>query len=306
MAVNKIAKSVGERNGVKIATLELEYPRAALAEFNTHRVFTRNGQSSRAVPFNRMVAALRENFHQPLNWLKNQPGMVATEFMDATDAAAAQAIWEDAMEDAITHASNLNDLHVSKQYVNRLLEPWMMTRTLVTSTKWANFLKLRNHKDALPEFKLLAEMIGDALADDDYIERSPDEPMGGWHLPFIEPEDWDTVRHAVVEGVYEDPKEIPVDAYHGIGLGHSGMRTLIMMSVARCCRLSYKTFEGATPSLDADYSTFAKLATDPLHASPMEHVAFPMHERSTSDRLSRNFHGWIQFRALMPNESVSD
>jgi len=315
LRVNIVAASIGKENGVKIPTMELEYPRVALAEFNTHRVFTRNGQSSRAVPFPRMVEAMRANHHSPLRWLKNQPGMTATEVMLEDDAAECEAIWLETMEFNIAQAERLNAKHASKQYVNRLLEPWLMTKTLVTSTRWANFFKLRDHKDALPEFRELAAMMKEAFDKAEFIERSAKEPMAGWHLPYIKPQDWDTVREAVIDGGRPDPIEIPSSLVkhmsmflpQDVGLSHPGMRTLIMMSVARCCRLSYKTFDtGVVPTLDQDYATFKKLATDPLHASPMEHVAFPLTHKLHVPGITGNFHGMRQLRKIMPNEAVEE
>jgi len=309
--VKVIAASIGQESGVKLATMELEYPRVALAEFNTHRVFSRNGQSSRAVPFQRMVDAMRANHHSPLQWLKNQPGMTATEVMTDDDAAFCEAVWLETMEFNIKQAERLNSVGASKQYVNRLLEPWLMTKTLVSSTRWANFFKLRDHKDALPEFRELAAQMKDAFEKADFISRSADDPCAGWHLPYITGYDWDTVRDHVIDRGFDGPAEIP-SAYpsHSASkpfLMSPEVRTLIMMSVARCCRLSYKTFDtDSIPTLAQDHATFKKLASDPLHASPMEHVAFPLKHKMCVPAITKNYHGWRQFRAIMPNEAIEE
>lgn len=295
-----VLASIGKENGVKIVTMELEYPRVALAEFNTHRVFSRNGQSSRAVPFERMLEALRANYHSPLRWLKNQPGMVSTVAMDSAEEALADTIWGEALEDAIFHAIRLNDIRASKQYVNRLLEPWLMTKTLVTSTRWANFFKLRDHKDALPEFAHLAALMKEVYDNAEFIERSAIEPYGKWHMPYITALDWDDVRETIIEPKVQEPVGETLGLLPGLG-------TLITQSVARCCRLSYKTFDSdKRSSIEQDIATFKKLATDPLHASPMEHVAFPLGDARFDPAITGNFHGFAQFRKLMPNEAVEE
>jgi hypothetical protein len=310
-----VAGSIGKENGVKLATMEIEYPRVLLAEFNTHRVFSRNGKSSRAVPFKRMVDDLRKNFFSPLQWLQNQPGMVATEVMSPEDSADCDVIWEEAMADMIYHATRLNEKNASKQYVNRLLEPFGMTKTLVSSTRWGNFFKLRDHKDAVPEFQLLAALMKEQFDHGEFVERSAHNPIGGWHLPYISNEERITVPMEVELGLFSDPREIPTSVFGNmksliappdIGLTSPGMRTLLMMCVARCCRLSYGNFDGEPTTVEQDRATFLKLANDPLHASPMEHAAFPTIHRLHNPSVTGNFHGFRQFRKIMPNEAVEE
>lgn len=310
-----IAGSIGKENGVKIAAMEVEYPRVLLAEVNTHRVLSRNGKSSRAVPFKRMVDDLRNNFFSPLQWLQNQPGMVATEVMSPEDAADCDIIWEEAMSDVIYHATRLSQKNASKQYVNRLLEPFMMTKTLISSTRWANFFKLRDHKDAAPEFQLLASLMKEQFEKGEFVERSARDPENGWHLPYINPEERITVPMETKAGVFDDPREIPISVIGNrktlimpddIGLSRPGMRTLLMMCVARCCRLSYGSFDGEPTTVEQDRATFLKLASDPLHASPMEHAAFPTTHRLHTPSITGNFHGYRQLRKIMPNEAVEE
>jgi thymidylate synthase ThyX len=65
--------------GVRLVTFKLTYPRFILAELNTHRVFSRNSASSRAVPIEKMIERVRANPVVPIHWGKNQPGMQASE-----------------------------------------------------------------------------------------------------------------------------------------------------------------------------------------------------------------------------------
>lgn len=299
---NVISKSIGKENGVMVGTIEVVYPRVILAEVNTHRVISKNGASSRAIPFAAMIKYLRENSFSPLQWLVNKPGMSTTEVMGPQDSAECQAIWLEAMEDAIRHATRLNDLHCSKQYMNRLLEPFMMTRTLLTSTRWENFYKLRDHGDAMPEFQHLAAMMGEAMRSAPAVERSCDDPIGGWHRPYTDEIDLDTATTYAFGGGVE-PKIRETNWAPTMNLG---IKTLLTMSVARCCRVSGKTFAKEHPDLDADFRTFARLNSNPLHASPMEHQCFPLPTRAFAPWLTGNLHGFSQLRKLMPNEASEE
>ena len=60
----------------RLTTLELEYPRYIHSEFMTHRVFSRNAQSSRAIPVETMIDKLMKEDWYPI-FMKNQKGMAA-------------------------------------------------------------------------------------------------------------------------------------------------------------------------------------------------------------------------------------
>jgi hypothetical protein len=46
-------------SGARLTTLEVRYPRFIHSEMMTHRVFSRNAASSRAIPIKKMIAAAR-------------------------------------------------------------------------------------------------------------------------------------------------------------------------------------------------------------------------------------------------------
>ena len=54
-------------NGVRCVTVECEYPRYILSQVNTHRVFSRNTASSRAIPllivYSHAIQPHLERFH---------------------------------------------------------------------------------------------------------------------------------------------------------------------------------------------------------------------------------------------------
>ena len=56
-----IADSISPQ-GDRLTTFILTFPRIILAEFNTHRMFSRNSASSRAIPFEKMVKSVLNSF----------------------------------------------------------------------------------------------------------------------------------------------------------------------------------------------------------------------------------------------------
>ena len=47
--------------GHRLTTFICVFPRIVLAEFNTHRMLSRNSASSRAIPFNKMLEMVKTN-----------------------------------------------------------------------------------------------------------------------------------------------------------------------------------------------------------------------------------------------------
>ena len=73
-----ILDSVGP-NDARLTTFELTYPRMVHAELMTHRMFSRNSASSRAIPTEKLLARIEEDPVLPVWWGKNQSGMQARE-----------------------------------------------------------------------------------------------------------------------------------------------------------------------------------------------------------------------------------
>lgn len=246
--------------GDRLTTMQVRMHRFILPEFNTHRVFSRNSASSRARPIALNIQQVREDPALPLHWGKNQSGMQAREEFDGYDREVFFSAWRIAASVASGHAEHLAGLGLHKQVVNRLLEPFLWHDVVVSSTEWENFFRQRCHPDAQPEMQALANAMREAL------EQSTPEWMdeGGTHYPYITEAEWDMCLHS---------------------------KDLEAISVARCARVSYKTFDGVTDSVK-DIELFKKLvASEPKHLSPLEHVAWP--EQGCT---SGNFKGWRQLR----------
>lgn len=290
--------------GIRLTTMQLRYPRFIHSEFMTHRDFSRNASSSRAIPVKRMIEDLVRDPAIPAYWGSNQPGMQAGEEISDRELRDAKVLWEQAMSSAIIYAEKLIGLGLHKQIANRILEPWAHINVVVTATNWANFYALRRHEDAQPEIKALADAMWEAQ------EASTPELLepGEWHLPYIKARDHylDTTPET-----QEEADEI--------------LNKLKKVSVARCARVSYLTHDGRPTTVEEDLALYEKLVVaQPLHASPAEHQATPdtySHYETTlidgdkeelikSDiawdhpKLHGNFSGWLQYRKLLPNEYV--
>lgn len=282
-----IADSISEY-GVRLTTLEVRFNRFILPEFNTHRVFSRNFSSSRAIPTGRLIAKVRDNPAMPIYWGKNQAGMQAAEELDYDSKKVVEGYWRLAASKAADFAEVMADKGAHKQIVNRVLEPYLPVRVLITATDWNNFFALRCHPDAQPEIRLLADLIR--------AEKSASVPVsleeGEWHLPYVSDE------------------EI---AEYGGRRDYDGV--LRKVSAARAARNSYKTHDGRISSVDEDLALCERLTPvgQPAHSSPFEHAGSPdrpyfVYSDGAVDWCNRskhgNFNGFIQARKLMPNECV--
>jgi len=250
------------KNGIRITTFELKYPRFILSEFNTHRAFSRNSASSRAIPVKKMIKDVINDPVIPVFWGKNQPGMQAKEELLGIKKKLAIAIWRFSRYPACLFAYTLTKIGLHKQIANRIIEPWMWTKTIVTATEWDNFFELRAHEDAQPEiYELACKMYSEYLKSEPSVVN-----FGEWHLPYITESDF--IKYTNEE--------------------------LIKISAARCARVSYLTHDGKTPSAEKDFQLYKDLVESiPIHASPTEHQATP--KRNT--KFDKNFNGWHQHRA---------
>lgn len=271
-------------------TFELTYPRYIHSEFMTHRVFSRNASSSRAIPVKRMIEQVRENPVIPPNVFKNQSGMVGEIKAGALTTAEFYSLWREAADNACKTAEMMEKLGIHKQHINRILEPFLFIRVIVTATEWRNFFILRLAPDAQPEMQELAGAIYDEM------ERYRDKNVGilefeapRKYCPAIfAPTSSDNV-HTVVSLPYivdEDIKEI----------GKENYKTLMQISAARCARVSYNNHDGSKPNIDKDLALYERLY-DSRHMSPMEHTCI----RDDDYRKYANMTGWKSLRYLVEN-----
>ena len=175
-----LAHSISQ-SGVTLMTMEIEYPRFILAELNTHRMLSKNSASSRAIPVTKLRKHISEYPATPVYWGKNKAGMSATEEVD--DIEFAKRLWNDAKEWSLLISEAMSDkCDLHKQIANRITEPFVTMKTVISGTEWANFYHLRDDPAAQPEFRVLARLMREA-----HDKSIPTLLRAGeWHLPYIE------------------------------------------------------------------------------------------------------------------------
>lgn len=312
-----IADSMCHLTKKRITTFELEYPRFIHAELMTHRLFSRNAASSRAIPVAKAIELIRADTARPTHWGKNQPGMSAKEECDALVPLPASNIngtnsvgvprefaWDKARDNAIVVAEAFNEAGYHKQIVNRLLEPFTHIKVVLTATEFDNWFWLRKHPDAQPEIQRLAEEM--------YEARKKSIPYqlvkGEWHVPYYQEGFWMPANHQF------DDWSATEDRF-GVTLEDA-----LAVSASCCAQVSYRRLDD---SIEKARDIFKRLVeSKPVHASPFEHQATVIdwsldadgtfvhkwdrgitHQDRFNDPWSGNFQGWIQHRQLIPENA---
>lgn len=301
--VKIIKDSIAGETERRLTTMQVTLPRFVLAEFNTHRMLSRNSASSRAIPVERQLIKVLDDPAVPVYWGKNQAGMQAEGALKQNSEAQAREIWlrqrdfavlgavamqgglasvkNEALQTRIEEIGNSYNYDfkklgesVHKQITNRLLEPFMWQTILVTATDWDNFYALRTSKAAQPEIQKAAIMMKQVH------ENSVPEILTNdkYHMPLIQ----DAEREWAEDNVSDALK----------------------VAVGRCARVSYLTHDGKR-DLDADIKLHDSLLAAG-HMSPFEHVARPMSwdyvNNNPGKIYSGNFSGWHQYRKDLPYE----
>ena len=139
----KIVADSSNTFGNRITTFELTSPRIVHAELMTHRLFSRNAASSRAIPVRKMIESIRNNMFTPLAIQKAHKGMQGSDYFEGVELEQAKQLWIESAELAIQQAEKMEKFGISKQIVNRVVEPYQYYQVLVTATEWDNFFSLR-------------------------------------------------------------------------------------------------------------------------------------------------------------------
>lgn len=300
---------------VRLTTISARFPRAVLAEVNTHRAFSRNSASSRARSVKATIEDVMTRPYIPL-FTANQKGMGgqyvtaevrerATEaWLAARDSAVVselRMLLGDMLADSGTDREIAADyvalldlyyekvynaetpdpaaLSIHKQNANRLIEPFSWHEAVISSSYWENFLDLRNHDEAQPEIHAMAKLVEAALR--------ASTPENTWlHLPFIAPED--------------KPAFSPLERFEDI-------RDILLRSATECAQISYRDKSRAVKA-NATTALGERLLLS-KHFSPFEHVAFSRHPFNAlteyelpieSDQFVSNFdESWIQLRPIL-------
>lgn len=256
----KVIAHSANPEGYEIFTMQCKYPRYIHSQVMTHRAFSRNAQSSRAMPTHRLINEIIADPVFPVKWGANQKGMqagndhdekVITKHTAFPSIKSKEEAWEDALEYAIMTAEAFAEAGYHKEIVNRILEPFMHINVIITATEWENFFTLREHDDAQPEIQALARSIRKAMS-----ESTPKQlEWFQWHYPY-----------------YEN----------------------VESSVAACARVSYNNHDGSQNNHEKDKALYSMLLKS-KHMSPFEHQARAFPHIASMD----NFFGFQSYRNVM-------
>lgn len=335
-----VAHSKSAYSGQEIVTWEYDAPKCILAEINTHRLFSRNAQSSRAVPVSKVIEQIRNNPVTPIYWGSNQPGMVAGEEIDTpikfwttNDSGKTVEVKELSNEEAWKWTANYvaeamqawEDAGYHKQIVNRIGEAFTMIKGVITATESDNFFHLRVNPTADPFIQELARCMVKAY------KQSEHEVLyeGEWHTPYVE-----HYRHPNIEKgklQYLTPvgelnysiEGLKTSFPDGTIYKHVDLERAKQISAAACAQVSFRKLDLSDKTVNRVYSRLVDDETP--HASCVEHQATPMkvyqypfgsglnaidcfkegvsHMDREGNYWSGNFKGFVQNRKLLPKEA---
>jgi hypothetical protein len=298
--------------GSRLVTVEVEFPRPYLAEFNTHTRFSRNSASSRAIPVWKRLLSVLEKPYVPDSFGKNKAGMQAGETLSEVDQGNAVKNWLIGRDIAVIQAFILAGgyteftsiakkeqggtmVAITKliETLDSLIEEYGLEKRFVHQSQGMH----KQHANRVLEpyafhtvvvtathwrnfFGLRASKMaqpeaqdfGIAIAKAIMASRPTKLSSDEWHLPYIRQEDRDETSDQVV---------------------------LAQASAGKCARVSYLTHEGVR-SLDKDVELATGLKSAG-HMSPFQHPARPRL------RSEQGLHGnyspvWTQFRKMLRNE----
>lgn len=294
-----VAYSSSVYSNTKIITFELTYPRIIHAEMLTHRLFSRNAASSRAIPVSKINQMIADNPAMPVRFGANQPGMqdkgmshtdeIWAEWEDTSGLLTPEQAWTKAAKDAIYWSDRFSETGYHKQVCNRLTEPFQFMRTVVTFTgDGDNFYGLRYHTDADPTIGELARCMYEAQEAAKSSIRELNK--GDWHLPYYKDGYW-------LKGA------------------DKGLKTAQKVSASCCAQASFRSLDASEEKAERVFSRLVE--TRPVHASPVEHQATPISPEAgfrskfvtAVDRegnvLSGNFKNWGQWRQIIPDHQIT-
>jgi hypothetical protein len=322
--------------GHELVTYELVFPRFLLAELNTHRMFSKNSASSRAIPFKKMVEMVKTNPFVPIAWQKEHKGMQGNMYLEVEYSELARQNWLLARDKAVEEALRLSARDVTKQLCNRLLEPFMWHKVVLTTglEGLRNFFELRcpdyvfNDEDKDFHFKSKKDAIK-YFKEDEVVEyetgdvKLKDLTTLQWlgvnkgqaeiHMMELAEQMYDAYNESVPQKLKAGEYHVPYDeelldlAAKCAGEGFSYM-DIIKASTGKCARTSYLTVgDDKSPSIETLVGIHDKMVNAvPKHSSPMEHIAKVMTDEEYylfskgMDGQKDHEHGWcLNYRGFM-------
>lgn len=248
--------------GVRLTTFCITMPKALLAELNTHRVFSRNAASSRAISPNRYSQEVP--VWQPAHWTKEEKGMFGKHELEGVQLMLAKIISKSSYFFAKLHANLLYSIGLHKQYSSRHVDSFHLVKVIVSSTDFKNFIMLRSNKSAQPELQIIAGLIQLHLLN----SRPTILNDGDWHIPFAR--------------FYESFNDISLEEK-------------LLAAAGRIARVSYLNDK----TIEEDVALGKRLIAM-KHMSPFEHIAKASSENAINKQFVSNFDpAFIQYRSYL-------
>ena len=172
-----------------------------------------------------MMRLVKENPFVPIAWMIDHEGMQGTQYFSEDQVKDLLLVedWLEARTTILNIAKSFHDKGLTKQIVNRLIEPFLWHTVIVTGSEWENFFALRNHPAADIHIQELAKKMMDV-----YNASTPKSLMAGeWHIPFGDKFDENRVAKAAgfaSLGYTNYSKELEI-------------QTKIKIATARCARM---------------------------------------------------------------------
>lgn len=296
MILVKIVADSINSSGNRLTTFELEYPRYIHAELLTHKMLSKNSQSSRAVPVSKLTEA-NKSAVEPLVWGKNQAGMQSSQELTGWRLFFCKLIWKLSSTNAFVCSRLLAKLGLHKQWSNRITEPFSKIKVVVSGTEWANFFWLRTDNAAQPEMLKLALDMQFAMN-----ESTPDIlKIGEWHIPYVE---WQRIND---KQIFFDDKEQEIS-----------QQDALKISASCCAQVSYRKLDNTKEKAIQIYDKL--FSSNKPHYSPTEHQGKVMKDFQEKCNVfeggvshidgknllwSSNFKGFVQFRKLLESEEIN-
>lgn len=256
MEVKVLLDSINPYTGVRLTTLHCVYPQFIHQQVLTHRMFSRNSSSLRAISFNR--ASEEFEIVYP-TWTEEKKGMQGSLVTDSDKLFSANAHIEAMYREVLERCKILESLGIHHQDINNYLRPFQNIHTVITATDFENFFNQRLHESTKPDMQRLAWLIYYALEESKPLRRT-------FHIPLVD----------------DLQKDFPFDKYDYPG------EDLPLISAARLARISYFKWQD-DPNKDLQ---LAKKLVENQHPSPFEHIAFAQQD----DNYYANFKSWKQLR----------
>lgn len=307
-------------------TYVVTFPRIILPEVLTHRAFSRNTSSSRAIPLSKMVEVIKEKPFVPYLWQKAHKGMQGNDYIiDKTSIKARSYSWLKARNYAVRYAQDLgmefldigqqDNEPVTKQLCNRLLEPFMWVTMAITTSESGlrNFFDLRCPKyywgDTNTKYKSWNELCEDMkkdganeevmceLINTPLVERFKNNlSQAEVHIQLLAEEMYneylkkEELREELKENEYHIPFITKEEKYSRT------KQDLFVLSVARAARVSYTAIEDDHQNINFEtaLAIYDKCFKN-KHSSVFEHIA----KTTNNPYCYNNLYGFIPLRYIL-------